>query len=190
MSLKTYTKGPLNDLYLRDHGKDIFSPFQETQCEKGVLSYGISSVGYDLRLYPEIREYYPEHSLDVIDPKNFNKTPTVFKDCKEYILDPNSWVLGRSLEYISMPKDVFAIALGKSTYARCGIFVNVTPLEPGWKGYLTIEIANLGKFPVKLYCNEGILQLVLFKVDTCEVTYDSRNGKYQNQQDIVEAKIK
>lgn len=168
----------------------MIEPFVDHQVYKGNISYGLSSFGYDIRVADEFKVFTPEAG-QYIDPKSFD--PKLFTDFKgEVCLIPSgSFVLARSLECFRIPKKTLAICIGKSTYCRCGIIVNVSPLEPAWEGYLTMEVSNTSTLPVKLYANEGIAQLVFFEGDEApDVTYKDRNGKYQKQLGIVLPKIK
>jgi dCTP deaminase len=166
----------------------MISPFESKLIKEvgsdRVISYGLSSYGYDIRLCPTDFRLVCGNSKDEIDPKSFDDT-SVYKveiiDNKYFWLPPHAYALGVSVEKFIMPDNVTAIALGKSTYARCGILVNVTPLEAGWSGHLTIEIANLTNAPCKIYANEGIAQLLFYQGQRCNTTYSERNGKYQNQ---------
>jgi len=154
-----------------------------------VVSYGLSSYGYDIRIADEFKIFTNAFSA-IVDPKNFD--PKSFIDFKgrECVIPPNSFCLARSVEYFRIPRSIMGLFLGKSTYARCGISVNITPLEPEWEGYLTIEIANTTPLPAKIYAFEGIAQVVFLKADNeCEVSYRDRGGKYQKQQGIVLAKV-
>ncbi len=166
----------------------MITPFEEKLVREGVVSYGLSSFGYDVRLADEFKVFTNVHSA-VVDPKNFD--PKSFIEVKgDYcLIPPNSFILSRSHEYIKMPRNIFAICLGKSTYARCGLIVNVTPLEPGWEGHITMEISNTTPLPAKVYANEGIAQLIFLEGEQPETTYDSRKGKYQKQQGIQLPKI-
>jgi dCTP deaminase len=151
---------------------------------QGVISYGVSSYGYDVRIGREFRVFRP--SLGVIDPKNFN--PEILEDINSdwCIIPPNSFALGVSLERFKIPRDTIAICLGKSTYARCGIIVNVTPLEPEWEGHITIEISNTTPLPAKIYANEGIAQILFLRgVEACRTSYADKKGKYQSQSGVV-----
>ena len=162
-----------------EHG--MIEPFEAGQVRDGVVSYGLSSYGYDIRVADEFKVFTDVFSV-VVDPKNFD--PKSFVDIKadHCIIPPNSFALARTMEYFRIPKDVLVVCLGKSTYARCGIIVNVTPLEPGWHGHLTLEISNTTPLPAKIYANEGLAQLLFFQGDEVpEVTYAMRNGKYQGQ---------
>jgi dCTP deaminase len=170
--------------------KGMIQPFNYAMKKKGVISYGVSSYGYDMRIADEFKIFAPL-SQPVTDPKNFDsKNLTDFKGdiC---IIPPHSFVLGRSVEYFRIPRDVLVVCLGKSTYARCGIIVNVTPLEPEWEGYVTIEISNTGPLPAKLYANEGIAQLIFLQASAiCEQSYADKKGKYQAQKNITPAKVR
>lgn len=165
---------------------DMIKPFQPKQIKQNNISYGLSSYGYDIRIADEFKIFKGSGVKDVVDPKNIK--PDLFKDFKgpACIIPPNSFVLARSLEYFKMPSNVLALCAGKSTYARIGVIVNVTPLEPAWEGYLTIAISNTSNSSAKLYADEGIAQVVFFESDEqCAVTYADRKGKYQSQQSIT-----
>jgi dCTP deaminase len=167
----------------------MISPFYEKQVRQGVISYGLSSYGYDLRVADEFKIFTNVNST-IVDPKNFDERSfvTVQSDC--CIVPPNSFALARSIEYFKIPRDVLTICLGKSTYARCGIIVNVTPFEPEWEGYVTLEISNTTPLPAKIYANEGLCQIIFFQSDeACETSYADRKGKYQGQQGIVLPKL-
>jgi dCTP deaminase len=156
---------------------------------EGVISYGLSSYGYDIRVSDEFK-IFTNINAEVVDPKNFNNNNVVDFKGDICIVPPNSFALAKTVEYIKMPKNTLAICLGKSTYARCGIIVNVTPFEPEFEGYITIEISNTTPLPAKIYANEGIAQVLFFEGDAqCEVTYKSRKGKYQNQTGITLPRI-
>jgi dCTP deaminase len=166
-----------------EHG--MIEPFEENQVRQGVISYGLSSYGYDVRVTDEFKIFTNVRSV-VVDPKNF--TADSFVDFKGdvCIIPPNSFVLARTLEYFRIPRNVLTVCLGKSTYARCGLIVNVTPFEPGWEGFVTLEISNTTPLPAKVYAFEGISQVLFFEGDEqCDVTYADRKGKYQAQQGIV-----
>ncbi|GAB6183980.1 dCTP deaminase [Thermodesulfovibrio hydrogeniphilus] len=179
-----------NDRWIKEMAKKgMIEPFEEGLVREGVISYGVSSYGYDMRVADEFR-IFTNINNTIVDPKNFD--PKSFVEFKgEYcIIPPNSFALARSVEYFRIPRDVLVLCIGKSTYARCGIIVNVTPLEPQWEGYVTIEISNTTPLPAKIYSNEGIAQLVFIKAEEeCEVSYADRKGKYQAQQGIVLPKI-
>ncbi len=165
--------------------KGMIEPFSEEQVREGVISYGLSSYGYDIRIAPEFKIFTNVNNV-IIDPKGFVGGEFVDFTGDVCIIPPNSFALGRSIEYIKMPRDLLAICLGKSSYARCGIIVNVTPLEPEWEGHITIEISNTTPLPAKIYANEGIAQLIFLKADeVCEVSYKDKKGKYQGQKGIT-----
>jgi len=167
---------------------DMIKPFHPQQVKNNNISYGLSSYGYDIRIADEFK-IFKGSGKKIVDPKNVN--PDLFGDFKgaACIIPPNSFILARSLEYFKMPSNVLALCTGKSTYARIGVIVNVTPLEPSWEGYLTIAISNTSKSPAKLYADEGIAQVVFFESDEqCHITYADRKGKYQSQQSITLSK--
>ncbi len=170
--------------------KGMIEPFVEKQVSKGVISYGVSSYGYDMRIADKFKIFTNVRS-SIVDPKNFSKENFVDFKGKECIIPPNSFVLTKSIEYFRIPKNVLCVVLGKSTYARCGIIVNVTPLENGWEGYVTIEISNSTPLPVKIYANEGIAQVLFFESDEQSLSdYASKHGKYNKQTGIWLTKIK
>ncbi len=155
----------------------MIEPFTDRQVREGVISYGVSSYGYDIRVADEFRIFTPKH----FDPKSF-----VEYKGDVCIIPPNSFALARSVEYFRIPRNVLTICLGKSTYARCGIIVNVTPFEPEWEGFVTLEISNTTPLPAKIYANEGLCQVIFFESDEdCEVSYKDKKGKYQAQSGIV-----
>ena len=167
----------------REHG--MIEPFVDSQVSAGIVSYGLSSYGYDIRVADEFK-IFTNINNTVIDPKSFD--PRSFVDIKAEvcIVPPNSFALARTIEYFRIPRDVLTICLGKSTYARCGIIVNVTPFEPEWEGYVTIEISNTTPLPAKIYANEGIAQVLFFQSDEpCERSYADKKGKYQGQQGLT-----
>ena len=167
----------------REH--QMIEPFVESQVRGSAISYGVSSYGYDIRVADEFK-IFTNINNTVIDPKNFD--PRSFVDVKTdvCIVPPNSFALARTIEYFRIPRDVLTICLGKSTYARCGIIVNVTPFEPEWEGHVTIEISNTTPLPAKIYANEGIAQVLFFEAtDVCEVSYKDKAGKYQKQSGIT-----
>ncbi|NPA27427.1 MAG: dCTP deaminase [Epsilonproteobacteria bacterium] len=169
--------------------KGMIEPFCEGLVAKDVISYGLSSYGYDIRVSDEFKIFTNVNST-VIDPKDFDSANVVDFKGDVCIIPPNSFALARTIEYFRMPSNVLAICVGKSTYARCGIIVNVTPFEPGFEGHITIEISNTTPLPAKIYANEGIAQVLFFEGDeACETTYASRNGKYQHQKGITLPKI-
>lgn len=156
---------------------------------KRVISYGISSYGYDIRVADEFKIFTNVNST-VVDPKNFDPNSFVDFQGEVCVIPPNSFALARSVECIRMPRNVIGLVLGKSTYARCGIVTNFTPLEPEWEGYITIEISNTTPLPAKIYANEGIAQILFFESDEeCEVSYADKKGKYQGQSDITVARV-
>lgn len=165
---------------------DMIEPFIDGQVREEVVSYGLSSFGYDMRVAGEFRVFTPNIYNSVVDPKRIDERALVEYEVDDHILiPPNSYVLGRSIEYFCMPSDVLGLVLGKSTYARSGIIVNVTPLEPGWEGHVTIEIGNGTPLPAKVYADEGIAQAVFLRGDPPEVSYDQKEGKYQHQEGIT-----
>jgi len=169
--------------------KRMIEPFSDSQVRHGVVSYGLSSYGYDIRIADEFKVFTKIDSA-IIDPKHFD--PRMLQDFKgdECIIPQNSFVLARTVEYFRIPRDVLTICLGKSTYARCGIIVNVTPFEPEWEGYVTLEISNTTPMPARIYANEGIAQVLFFVADEqCEVSYADKKGKYQAQQTISLPKV-
>lgn len=171
----------------REHG--MIEPFVDGQIREGVISYGVSSYGYDLRVANEFKIFTNVFSA-VVDPKNFDPKSMVDFTGDVCIIPPNSFALARSVEYFRIPRGVLTICIGKSTYARCGIIVNVTPFEPAWQGYVTLEISNTTPLPAKIYANEGLAQVLFFEADEeCEVSYADKKGKYQNQQSIVLPKL-
>tara|TARA_Y100000741_G_scaffold264582_1_gene205086 strand:+ start:160 stop:711 length:552 start_codon:yes stop_codon:yes gene_type:complete len=167
----------------------MISPFEEKQVREGKISYGLSSYGYDARVSNEFKIFTNVNS-DIVDPKNFKPGNFLTKKVSECIIPPNSFVLASTIEYFKIPKDVLVICLGKSTYARCGIIVNVTPLEPGWEGHVTLEFSNTTPLPAKIYANEGVAQFVfLMGNERPEVTYSDRKGKYMGQVGVTLPKI-
>lgn len=168
----------------------IIEPFAPDQVKKGNISYGTSSYGYDMRLADDFKIFNPK-STDLVDPKKL--TPENFIERKhDYcIIPPNSFVLARSLEYFKIPRNILTICVGKSTYARCGIIPNVTPFEPEWEGFVTIEISNTAPIPAKIYAGEGIAQVIFFESDeVCETSYADKKGDYQAQKKITLSKVK
>ena len=167
----------------------MISPFEDKQVREGKISYGLSSYGYDARVSEEFKIFTIVNS-EIVDPKNFKSTNFVTKNGTECIIPPNSFALARTVEKFKIPKDILVICLGKSTYARCGIIVNVTPLEPGWEGYVTLEFSNTTPLPAKIYANEGVAQFIFLKgKETPEVTYADRKGKYMGQTGVTLPKI-
>ena len=167
----------------------MIEPFADRQVREGVISYGVSSYGYDIRVADEFKIFTNVYSA-VVDPKHFDTRSMVDFKGEVCIIPPNSFALGRTVEYFRIPRDVLTICLGKSTYARCGIIVNVTPFEPEWEGYVTLEISNTTPLPAKIYANEGIAQVLFFEGDeVCDVSYADKKGKYQKQQSIALPKL-
>ena len=168
---------------------NMIDPFVDGQKRDGVISYGVSSYGYDIRVADEFKIFTNVYSA-VVDPKDFDSKSMVDFKGDVCVIPPNSFVLARSIEYFHIPRKVMTICLGKSTYARCGIIVNVTPFEPEWEGYVTLEISNTTPLPAKIYANEGIAQVLFFEADEeCEISYADKKGKYQKQQTIVLPKV-
>lgn len=177
----------MSDKWIRrmatEHG--MIEPFVERQTRDGVISYGLSSYGYDARATDEFKIFTNVENA-LVDPKNFDAKSFVDRKTDVCIIPPNSFALTRTVEYFRVPKDVLVICLGKSTYARCGIIVNVTPLEPGWEGEVTIEISNTTPLPAKIYANEGICQFLFLQGnEPCEVSYADRAGKYMGQRGVT-----
>lgn len=167
---------------------NMIEPFSDMQIQRGQISYGLSSYGYDVRLAREFMIFTNVWGT-VIDPKSFDSQAFVEFQGDECIIPPNSFALARTVEYIRVPRNILVICLGKSTYARCGIITNVTPLEPEWEGHITIEISNTAPLPAKIYAGEGIAQLVFLETDEiCETSYQDKKGKYQGQTGITPPK--
>lgn len=178
----------LSDITLKTL-QDMITPFESSLVKNGKISYGLSSYGYDARLADEFKIFTDVHTT-IVDPKNFD--PKAFVETKgEYcIIPPHGFILARTVEYFKIPRDILVICLGKSTYARCGIIVNVTPLEPGWEGYVTLELSNTTPLPAKVYANEGVCQFIFCRGDKpCETAYNDRQGKYMHQQGVTLAKV-
>ena len=169
--------------------KKMISPFVEKQNSDNCISYGLSSFGYDARVSNEFKIFTDVDSA-IVDPKDFKSNSFVSRKVEECIIPPNSFVLASTVEYFKIPKDILVICLGKSTYARCGIIVNVTPLEPGWEGHVTLEFSNTTPLPAKIYANEGVAQFIFLKGnEKPEVTYADRDGKYMNQTGVTLPKV-
>ena len=167
----------------------MIEPFVDGQVREGVISYGVSSYGYDIRVANEFKIFTNVYSA-VVDPKNFDPKSMIDFKSDVCIIPPNSFALARTVEYFRIPRSVLTVCLGKSTYARCGIIVNVTPFEPEWEGYVTLEISNTTPLPAKIYANEGIAQVLFFEADeVCDISYADKKGKYQKQQTIVLPKL-
>ncbi len=180
-----------NDRWIRhmseEHG--MIEPFEPGQVRTGTVSYGTSSYGYDIRVAPEFKVFTNVHNV-VVDPKHFDDRSFVDVNDDHCIIPPNSFALARTVEFFRIPRDVLAICVGKSTYARCGLIVNVTPLEPTWRGYLTLEISNTTPLPAKIYANEGIAQLLFFQSDEApDTAYEDRKGKYMDQVGVTLPKL-
>lgn len=191
-----------NDKWIRMMAeKGMIEPFEPTQVKERLIkttntgvfissvSFGVSSYGYDMRITDEFK-IFTNLKSSIIDPKSFSEDSFVDFRGDECIIPPNSFVLARSLEYFRIPRDILVICLGKSTYARCGIVINITPLEPEWEGHITIEISNTTPLPAKLYANEGIAQAIFLKAEeVCETSYADKKGKYQGQTGIRPAEV-
>jgi len=178
------------DTWIREHARrGMIEPFVEHQTKEGVISYGLSSYGYDARVSNEFKIFTNVDSA-IVDPKDFSHAGFVDRKTDVCIIPPNSFVLATTVEYFRIPRDVLVICLGKSTYARCGIIVNVTPLEPEWEGHVTLEFSNTTPLPAKIYSNEGACQFLFLKGDgPCEVSYRDRQGKYMGQRGVTLPKI-
>ncbi len=177
----------LPDTWIRkmaaEHG--MITPFADRQHREGIISYGVSSYGYDARVSREFKIFTNVDSA-VVDPKDFSNAGFVDRDTDVCVIPPNSFALARTVEYFKIPRDTLVICLGKSTYARCGIIVNVTPLEPEWEGHVTLEFSNTTTLPAKIYANEGAAQFIFLKADSlCETSYADRKGKYQGQKGVT-----
>lgn len=179
--------GLLADHQIRDLAKSagMIEPFVEKQKREGAISYGLSSYGYDARCAPEFKIFTNVDNA-LVDPKNFSAQSFVDRTTDICVIPPNSFVLTHTVEYFRIPRDVLVVCLGKSTYARCGLIVNVTPLEPGWEGHVTLEISNTTPLPARVYANEGIAQFLFFKGSSaCETSYADRSGKYMGQRGVT-----
>lgn len=179
--------GIMPDSWIREqalkHG--MIEPFVECQKREGVISYGVSSYGYDARVSDEFKIFTNVNSA-IVDPKNFSSNSFVDRQTDVCVIPPNSFVLARTVEYFRIPRDVLVICLGKSTYARCGIIVNVTPLEPEWEGHVTLEFSNTTPLPAKIYANEGVCQFLFLKgAGNCDISYKDRSGKYMKQSGVT-----
>jgi len=167
----------------REH--KMIEPFADAQVRDGVISFGVSSYGYDMRVADEYRIFTNINST-IVDPKHFDPASFVEHKGEACVIPPNSFALARSVEYFRIPRNVITICLGKSTYARCGIIVNVTPFEPEWEGFVTLEISNTTPLPARIYSNEGIAQVIFLEADEiCEISYADKKGKYQAQQGVT-----
>ena len=179
------------DHWIRDMAKShgMIEPFTEAQKREGVISYGVSSYGYDARVSREFKIFTNVDSA-VVDPKDFSDKSFVDFRGEVCIIPPNSFALARTVEYFRIPRNVLTICLGKSTYARCGIIVNVTPLEPEWEGHVTLEFSNTTPLPARIYANEGVAQVIFIESDeVCETSYRDRGGKYQGQKGVTLPRI-
>ena len=180
-----------SDKWIRNMAKshEMINPFEENQIRDNKISYGLSSYGYDARVSNEFKIFTNVNS-EIVDPKNFKQSNFISKKGSECIIPPNSFVLASTVEYFKIPNDIMVICLGKSTYARCGIIVNVTPLEPEWEGYVTLEFSNTTPLPAKIYANEGVAQFIFLKGnEKPEVTYADRDGKYMKQKGVTLPKV-
>ncbi len=180
-----------SDKWIRRMARErrMIEPFAENQVRDGVISYGVSSYGYDIRVADEFKIFTNINST-IVDPKRFDQQSFVDFKGPVCIVPPNSFALARTVEYFRIPRNILTICLGKSTYARCGIIVNVTPFEPEWEGTATLEISNTTPLPAKIYANEGIAQVVFFEADeVCETSYADKKGKYQAQREITLPRI-
>ena len=180
----------LSDKWIANEAKKgMIKPFVKKQVRKGKISFGLSSYGYDARVSNEFKIFTNVNS-GIVDPKIFKKESFVTKIGRECIIPPNSFALARTMEYFKIPENVLVICLGKSTYARCGIIVNVTPLEPEWEGHVTLEFSNTTPLPARVYANEGACQFVFIKAEqVCDVSYLDRSGKYQGQKGVTLPKL-
>ena len=179
-----------NDLWIiKMAASGMIAPFDEKQVREGVVSSGVSSYGYDMRVAGEFRVFSGANKT-LIDPKDFDPESFISIKGDFCIVPPNSFALARTVEYFRIPRNVLTICLGKSSYARCGIILNVTPFEPEWEGFVTLEISNTTPLPAKIYANEGIAQVLFFEADEeCEISYADKKGKYQKQKTIVLPKL-
>ena len=180
-----------SDKWIREMSlkEEMISPFVDNQIRKGTISYGLSSYGYDIRVSDEYKVFTNVNN-SVVDPKNFDEKSFIDYKGDICIVPPNSFALARSIEYFKIPRSVLTVCLGKSTYARCGIIVNVTPFEPEWEGHVTLEISNTTPLPAKIYANEGAAQFVFLKGnEEPETTYEKRNGKYMKQTGVTLPKV-
>ncbi|MGL4964623.1 MAG: dCTP deaminase [Inquilinus sp.] len=181
----------MSDIWIRERALQdkMIDPFVERQKREGTISYGLSSYGYDARVSDEFLVFTNVDSA-LVDPKNFDPKSFVERKGPVCIIPPNSFALARTVEYFRIPRDVLTICLGKSTYARCGIIVNVTPLEPEWEGHVTLEFSNTTPLPAKIYAHEGACQFLFLKGDQpCEVSYADRAGKYMGQRGVTLPKL-
>ena len=181
----------MSDIWITamSRNEGMIKPFVEKQVRKGVISYGVSSYGYDIRVASEFKIFTNINST-VVDPKNFDERSFVTVNADYCIIPPNSFALAKTVEYFKIPRDILTVCVGKSTYARCGIIINVTPFEPEWEGFVTLEISNTTPLPAKIYANEGIAQVLFFQGEQpCKTSYKDKKGKYQKQKGLVLPKI-
>ena len=181
----------LSDRWIRRMAQEqgMIEPFVDAQKREGVISYGLSSYGYDARVGTDFKIFTNVNS-SVVDPKNFDEQSFVDRNTDVCIIPPNSFALARTVEYFRIPRDVLVICVGKSTYARCGIIVNVTPLEPEWEGHVTLEFSNTTPLPASIYANEGACQFLFLQGnEPCEISYRDKAGKYQGQRGVTLPKI-
>lgn len=179
------------DTWIRKMSEEegMIDPFVDTQKREGMISFGVSSYGYDARCSSHFR-IFTDVDNAIVDPKNFSEKSFVERETDVCIIPPNSFVLAHTVEYFRIPRDTLVICLGKSTYARCGIIVNVTPLEPEWEGHVTLEFSNTTPLPAKIYANEGVAQFIFLKADSpCATSYMDRSGKYQGQTGVTLPKL-
>ncbi|MFI5323806.1 MAG: dCTP deaminase [Thermodesulfobacteriota bacterium] len=183
--------GVKSDTWIRKMAKEhkMIDPFVDGQVREGAISYGLSAYGYDIRVSDEFKVFTNVYNT-VVDPKRFDEKSFVEIRSEVCMIPPNSFALARTVEYFRIPRSTITLCVGKSTYARCGIIVNVTPFEPEWEGYVTLEISNTTPLPAKIYANEGIAQVLFFEADEmCEVSYADKKGKYQKQIGITHPKV-
>ena len=179
------------DSWIKKMAKEnnMIQPFADEQMKNGVISFGVSSYGYDARVSDEFKVFTNVNNA-LVDPKNFSEESFIERKAESCIIPPNSFVLARTVEYFKIPRDVIVICLGKSTYARCGIIVNVTPLEPEWEGHVTLEFSNTTPLPARVYANEGACQFLFLKGDiACDISYLERSGKYMGQRGVTLPKL-
>ena len=179
------------DFRIREYAinQKMIDPFTDTQVRNGVISYGLSSYGYDIRVADEFKIFTNVNSA-IVDPKQFDPRSMVDYKGEICVIPPNSFALAKTVEYFRIPRNILTICVGKSTYARCGIIVNVTPFEPEWEGFVTLEFSNTTPLPAKIYANEGVAQVIFFESDeVCETSYKDRGGKYQGQHGVTLPKI-
>ncbi len=175
--------GILADWEIKERIKIV--PFADQLARPGVISYGVTSYGYDVRVDRHFKVFTNAHCA-IVDPKAFDAKSFIDVEADSCLIPPNSFALAETVEYLEIPRDILCVCVGKSTYARCGIIVNVTPLEPEWRGRVTIEISNTTPLPARIYAGEGIAQILFFKADQmCETSYADKKGKYQDQKGLT-----